>query len=939
MDNISKDKQNKNNSFISKLTNKNKLDKSKDIVINTSIYKSKKNHSNNNNLNPENHPSKKNLTQSIGENEEKNNNNFNKNQTSNLKEGENAFEEKNNKQNEEGFEDDEISERNNTLKEKPDLNYYIKKKVKEEKQEKLQLSGEINQMMQSINKKNDAKLLQKESDEIMENNLEENNNKKKADLEEVKKSIEEEYIIHKKYIDKSTFFIILSSIGILLSLISCITCIYLQLYSNQDVLYIIGILSFFSIIIYIIWIIFILKDKNYVLFIINSRANPELILNSKYRKVIKLFLYLIILILNYLLVFMLVNTLYLNNTKLSIRGKAYDIHQWIEIFNKRNYSEIMSIYETSNIVFLVFGWLNYLVMLFIAIYQYYLLSNYRFTKTMLQLLCIFAIEGGIYQIYLSLHCYRFRDITSLESIKISWVTPGTISTGIVSILLGIFGFYVFFVENKKGIISFQIFCIVQWILLLVFTVSLRSIGDKFYSYKKATCNSLFKFISEDYLLKNKFNGCNSKYLFTTEILDNIECPKERIMINWERTESLYNDFDNNNDNENNKDNIPNPQGNNSLFFGCINQSCCLQIYFDIKNKFDLLFILSIHQTCFYIVLFFSCFYINCNINDNLDEEISEKINLLVFGIITLLIIVIILPFMVTLPKSSSQSKLNLIKNNEVSESLSILHKDDININLENLFKSTNESFNEIRGEVINKFKYNLVFDYLKNENFEYKLSHYEYSFVTEGLDIIIDNNILKKINVINFGGDFFENSASTCHFKTKINIINNIFQYFNFTPRNPMRNDLLLNVEINAIYSIKNEDDKVEETNGLKDNYENIVIYENDIINNYDDKKQYSLINIIKKEINFSIMNKTNMIYIKGNILNDDGNSVINVYNYIYDSNPIFSIKSESNGTFIIEPIYKLLKNYSPYYLSIEISKIMIYHIHMIKIIVNILIL
>ena len=36
--------------------------------------------------------------------------------------------------------------------------------------------------------------------------------------------------------------------------------------------------------------------------------------------------------------------------------------------------------------------------------------------------------------------------------------------------------------------------------------------------------------------KNKFNGCNSKYLFTTEELNNIECPKERIMINWERTE-------------------------------------------------------------------------------------------------------------------------------------------------------------------------------------------------------------------------------------------------------------------------------------------------------------------------------------------------------------------------------------------------------------------
>jgi hypothetical protein len=137
-----------------------------------------------------------------------------------------------------------------------------------------------------------------------------------------------------------------------------------------------------------------------------------------------------------------------------------------------------------------------------------------------------------------------------------------------------------------------------------------------------------------------------------------------------------------------------------------------------------------------------------------------------------------------------------------------------------------------------------------------------------------------------------------------------------------MRNELLLNIEINAIYSIKNEDDKEKEINDLKNNFKDIIIYENDIINNYDAQKQYSLINIIKEEINFSIMNRTNMIYIKGNILNDDGNSIINIYNYIYDSKPIFSSKSESNGTFIIGPIYKLLKTNLPYYLSIEISKI-----------------
>lgn len=415
---MDKDEPEKSKLFNSQIKlNKNDEVKSKDIEIKPSIYKIKKNESINP-MNPDKHSSKKNLTQA---NEEKDNNN-------NIKESKIAYEENNNKekginkrynyyQNDEGFEDDEISE-NNTPKEKPDLNYYNKKKINLDKQENLQISGEKNQMMQSTNKKN-TKLLKKENDENIENNIREISPKKQKEIEEIQKFIENQYIIHKKYIDKTTFFIILYSIGILLSLLSCISCLYLELYSNHDVLFIMGILSFFSLIIYILWIIFSLKDKKYVLFIINSKGNPEKIHNSKYRKVSILFLCLIMLLLNYIIVFMLVNTLYLNNTKLSIRGKAYDSNQWIEIFSDKNYSEIMSLFERSNIFFLVCGWLNYLLMLFIAIYQSYLLFSYRYMKSVIKILCFFAFQGGLYQIYLSMHCYRFRDITSLESVKIS----------------------------------------------------------------------------------------------------------------------------------------------------------------------------------------------------------------------------------------------------------------------------------------------------------------------------------------------------------------------------------------------------------------------------------------------------------------------------------------------------------------------------------------
>ena len=923
---MEKDEPEKINLFMSHVAlNNQEKEKQVKPSINPSIYKVRIIKSIDS-LNQDNNSSKKELSQYLEGNKTIYEDNI---EIKNIKELNNSYEANNkniriNKrynyyQDKEGNEDYDISE-NITPKEKPEKKIYMKNNFTEKINNNAALSSELNKILQSTNKK-DVKFLKEEiENEKVENNLNENNSKKKKEVDEIEKLLENDYIPYKKYISKTNLFIILFSFGIIFSMISTCICFFLELYSNQDVLIIIGGLSFASIIVYILWIIFILKDKAYVLLIINSNGNPEKINNSKYRKFILLILYLIITILNYFIVFMLVNTIYLNNTKLSIRGKAYDINQWIELFSNQNYSEIIESFEHNNMIFLIFAWLNYILMLVIFIYQFCLLMNYHLVKSTLQILCFLAIQGGIYQIYLSLHCFVFRDITSDEGIKISWVTPGTMATGGIAILLGIFGFYVLFTEHKKGIIIFQIGCVIQYILILIFVVGLGSIEDKFYSYKKAKCNSLFKFISEDYLLKNKFNGCNSKYLFTTDTLENMQCPKERIMINWERTENLYMHSNENNNNDDDTGIINTEKKH--IFFGCINQSCCLQIYFDIKNKFDLLLMLGIHQLFFFVLVFFSCFYINCKIEGNLDEEISEKINMLVLSIITLLSFVIILPFISNLPKSSNQSKLNLVENNPVSESLSIIKKDSTIINLENLFKATNDSFNEVKKKIINDFKYNLIFDYLNDDNFEYILSNYEYIFNAQGLDVSITNNTLRKINFINFENKLYENSTEIIKFKTKSNIINKIFEYFNFVPRNPLKNNIFLNIEINGIYSKKNVGDKEEEIFESNNNYKNIIILGRDIINNYDSENNYNFVNILKKEIDFSIMNRNEFFYIKGNIINDNGRALINVYNYIYSNDSLYSKLSLKNGTFIIGPIYKLLKNNIPYHLSIEITKI-----------------
>ena len=940
---MEKDDIEKRKLYISQVT-LNKDNSDNDIKVASSIYriKNKESFDINNNNNCENNPSVKKVY-----NSDDNNTNINNEKKTEIAKyiqsksqhnsRENSTENKSNKNKTEKnkryhyFDNDDISEKyddfslGNELQEKPNIINY-KQINANEKQENLKEN--LEQMMASDEVKN--KLRKSSTNNIKMSYLQEEDPKSNEGIKgnQIKKKDDscEKYLSSQKFADKAKIFIVLFSIGIALSAVSLIFCIFLQLYGNQDVYIILSILSLILIILYILAIKFFLDDKKTIISIIKKREDPEKIFHSKTRKRLLLILYFLIAVLNYHHVVMLVDTSFLNNIKLSIKGKAYDIYQWTEIFSGKNYNEIMDTFEKVNIFFLIFSWSNQILLIFIVIFQVVLLFSYRLVKSLMQLLCILAIQGGIFQIYLSLYCYKFRDVTSLEGIRLSWITPGTMSNGFIAIVLGFFGFYAFYMEDRNKIVIFQLICIAQVLLLMIFTGGLSAMGDKFYNYKYATCNSLFKFVSEDYLLKNKLNGCTSKYLFSPVTLRDIECPKDRIMINWERTEKyeknpiindtnyIINDIDSNNENT------------DKVYYGCINQSCCLQIYFEIKNKFDFLLILGIHLiSFFFVILIFGC-YISFKIKNNImEEEIPEKMNLLFCWILTVFIYLIVISFIFSLPNASNQSILNNIENPKVPESLSIISKDLTRIEQYDLYKYTNDTLGLIKNNIINNFKFNIIFDYINNGDYEYGLSYYEYILTSSDLDIIVDNNKLSQISYNEFKYYSFTNSTKKLLFKSKSNIINEIFDYLDLNPFHPLKNHILLNVEFNGIF-VKNNFG-YENENKIYNGYENIIIKKENITTNFDDNDNLSRISIINKELDFSIMNKTELFYIKGNINNDNGNSLINIYNYDYINSLIYSTKTDINGSFIIGPLYKLLNENSIYYLNIEISKIKDYEI------------
>lgn len=815
--------------------------------------------------------------------------------------------------------DDDISDKNDEFSEKKEPQekpHYQKEKEKDQEKEKFNIE-EINQsseirkiMLRNSHQNMQISYIQEEN---QTNNVLNNNNKiaQKHEIDFLKI-----YSPLEKQIGKTKFFIILFSIGMFLSATTLVFCSVLQLYGNQDVYIFLSALSFIVIGLYIFGIYTILKYKEKVLTIIKRIDDSEKIIHSHQRKFLNLFLYLLIIAVNYYYVILLVNTSFLNNIKLSIRGKGYNKKQWTEYFKEKNYNQILETFEIVNIFFLIFGWLNLLLMLFIIIFILYLFCNFRLVKSIMQVLCISSMQAGIFQIYLSIYCYKFRDVTSLEGVKLNWVTPGIISNGCIAIALGFFGFYVFFLENKKKIFIFEIICIIQVILLLIFTGGLSAIGDKFYNYKEATCNSLFKFISEDYLLKNKNNICSTKYLFTNETLDNFYCPKDRIMINWEATENNKENINSNNLNSNKEEPF-------KLSFGCINQACCLQIYFDIKNKFDFLLILCIQQIVYFLIIFITGIYIHSKVNSNLEEEISEKKNILIIFILTFFIYVIVLPFIMSLPKASNQSIFNRIKNIATSEDFSIIQRGLTQSNQRQLFQYTNDTFISVKKNMINNFKYNIISEYLNEGENNFKISYYEYILTSSDLDIIEDISKLETINYDDYEKSNIINSTKI-KFKSEINIINNIFDYLNLVPKHPLKNKILFNIKVNIVFITKEDSNESDQQNSINYNYKNITILKNDIESNYNESTQKSVISLINEEFDLSIMDKNKFFYLRGNIINDFGDSIINLYNYNYNKAPIYSVRTNSNGSFIVGPLYQLLGNNEIYYLNIEISKIIV---------------
>ena len=715
------------------------------------------------------------------------------------------------------------------------------------------------------------------------------NTKKKKKKEVIKIELIQKYQIHKNFGDNKNYFIILIIIGIFFSIINLILSILLVLYGNKEILSLFIVLNLFVIFFYAIGIYFLEKNYSYTFQIIAKNEAPQKIENSIHRNNIYLLIYFLFFELSFYLTLVSGFTIYKNNIKIDIRSKGYDKKKWKYFFQNKTFRQVLNDFEKINKIFISFCWLSIIIIIILILFFIYELHSYQFWKRIIQTICLHFGQISFLLINISAYCFQFRNITNLDEYQMAWVIIGLIIMGIIGVIMSFYGFWIFYSENSKFIKIFNYLCILFFIFTAVFTAGAKALGLKFNDYKTASCNHIFKFISEDYLLQN--HDCSSKYLSNHDTL-NFVCPKERIMINWELTEESHKD---------------------KVEYGCINQSCCLKVYCKLKTGFNYQEIIAFNQLILYIILFISGKYMQHKVEIIEEEEIIEKFNLLITFSLTLLVYIICLVLIIFRPPTSKQSILNDIKGNKINKELTIINKDWISLNNLNILpKKSYEYLIDIfdtNNYILNISLINDIDD--ESFNFEY----YEYYLYSPNFKIEINKEYEDNAPFYDYNEYIFSNNTIKINFKSRDDIINSIYKYFKFYPNNPFNGKNIIFISLYCIYSINLDDDKIKneidyinKNFSYKDsNISQIKITKELILLNFNVTENKSIINLLKNKEITLVNNKINKniisIYLKGNIYNDTGQSLIEIYNYL-NNEVIYSEKTDENGEFSIGPLF-----------------------------------
>lgn len=386
-------------------------------------------------------------------------------------------------------------------------------------------------------------------------------------------------------------------------------------------------------------------------------VNPEDIDQSLERNFLNIFMFLIMLL--FIIFGLIAVGSFTNREEILFEIKALAVNEdtWKKAFGDLTYGYVNSKFDS---IMIAVGVVSLIYTLFLGVIIYYIfdmLGFYRAVQTVVQFITLLYFTLALILLYFSIYTVRYSEITNVEQAVPMWLPAFLLALSVFAMIVSISGFIGAYLEKKDILNIFMWITIVFSVIIVVCTVLFFVFSDNFESLFQNNCYSLMDLVQESHL-KDSI-GCSRKYMFNSNTLDNLICPKERVASNWEV-------------------NLGVPQEEQKTIYGCLDKACCYTFYSYLKNNIDYLAVTA-------LILFISSIFMTIGAYIMIGrlesgDEIGSSSKDTLIGIIsfTLIVIICFIVLICNVPSAPEPNPATAIMIDETPINNTVIPKDQIN---------------------------------------------------------------------------------------------------------------------------------------------------------------------------------------------------------------------------------------------------------------------
>jgi hypothetical protein len=394
--------------------------------------------------------------------------------------------------------------------------------------------------------------------------------------------------------------------GLILSSINTIVAILISLKFSASVAIPIICFGIFSILVFAFgyWAIYTYRNECQEAADSGDINRMEALDQSLPRTYVNFFLYMIILIGIFFFIISIGCFFFQTEALRYVDSVSKNQDKWKGIFGDKTYEYVRDNIRTYLNVAGLFSILLFLVCCFVIYSGFKLLGKYRMTQVAIQFICLVFFVLGCLFLYMGIYAGRYRDFAKVDKAMPAWVPDALLVIAILVILTAAIGFIASYLENSDYLKYYAMFTAALTVIIIILAFGAAAYSTRFQAYFDKKCNYVLDYMQEDYLIK--YAKCEKKYLFSSNKLDGMDCPKNRVVSQWE-----------NNVGKNLEDQVES--------YGCLDSQCCYQAYSTIKNNIDYLALIT-------FILFLLCaglavgsYYMYYRLTDtSVEREVAPK---------------------------------------------------------------------------------------------------------------------------------------------------------------------------------------------------------------------------------------------------------------------------------------------------------------------------